>query len=92
MEYNEKDDQIFIKMDPDQDAVEFLLSDKVLEFLRAKIVTKDEIRVTVETGLFNDSEMYSKTFIMDGFSILMNVFVYVDEYLRIINKVEKTFL
>lgn len=90
--YNERNDQLFVKIDPDKDAVEFLLSDQPLEMIRANVVTKQEIRETIETGIQNEQELYAKTFILDGFSIIMNVFVYIDEYLRIVSKVEKVYL
>lgn len=88
--YNENDDQLFIKLDPDQDPIEFLVAEQPLELIRANIVTKDEIRKTVENGFYAEGA-YSKTFTMQGFSVAMNVFVIIDDFLRIVINVESYF-
>ncbi len=88
--YNENNEQIFIKIDPDKEAVEFLLAAQAIEMIRAKIVTKDEIRATVESGR-QDNTNYSKTFVMPNYNVAMTVFVRVDGFLRIIENVEKLY-
>ena len=89
--YNERNDQLYIRVNPSEQPLEFLLAEQPLEMIRANIITKDEIRATVETGMQNENEIYAKTFVMDGFSIVMNGFVRVDEYLKIVEKVEKLY-
>lgn len=88
--YNEKDDQIFIKLDSNEEPVEFLIAKQPLEFIRAEILTKDEIRETVETGFYSEG-VYSKSFGMQEFSIAMNVFITIDDFLRIVTNVEKLY-
>lgn len=82
--YNEKDDQIFNQLDANKEPVEFLIDKQPLEFIRAGIVTKDEIRETVEDGVQEDN-IYAKTFVMQDYIIAMTVFV------RIVESVEKLY-
>lgn len=89
--YNEKDDQIFIQLQSDQEPTEFLLDKQCLEMIRSGIVSKVEIRDTVETGRQDVIDTYSKAFIMSGYDIIMNVYVRIDEFLRVVEYVEKTY-
>lgn len=89
--YNKKDDQLFIKLNSDGEPVEFLIETQPLELIRAGIVSKQEIRETVETGRQDIVETYSKAFEMQGYNVVMNVYVRIDEFLRIIENVEKTY-
>lgn len=89
--YNENDDQLFIKIEADKDPVEFFLASQVMEMLRATIVTKDEIRATVETGRQDEISVFAKTFTMLGYNIAMTVFVRIDGFLRVVEHVEKLY-
>lgn len=89
--YNEKDDQIFIKLPKDEQLTEFLLDKQPLEFIRAGIVTKDEIRETVENGRQDKPDVYAKVFAMQDYNIAMNVTVKIDGFFRIIENVEKLY-
>lgn len=88
---SETEEQIFLKLKSEQDLVEFLLDKQALAMIRAGFITRDEIRQTVETGFRNKNEMYSKTFFLEEHNLGMNVFVYLDEFLRVVNKVEKLY-
>lgn len=90
--YNEKDDQLFIKLKPDEEPIEFLLGQQPLEMIRAGVATKQEIRETVEIGGQDVVNTYSKAFTMQGYNLIMNVYVQIDGFLRIIENVEKTYL
>jgi len=90
--YNdEKDDQLFIKLNPDKDPIEFLLEKQPLEMIRSGILTREEIRETVETGFLDVPSTYSKAFKMRNYNIVMNVFVRIDDYFRVIENVEKVY-
>lgn|GEM_PF-2517839 len=88
---NEKSDQLFIRLDPKKDPIEFLLDRQPLEMIRASILTKEEIRQTIETGFLDVPSTYSKAFKMPNYDIVMNVFVRIDDYLRVIEKIEKVY-
>jgi hypothetical protein len=89
--YNEKDDQIFIRLKSDEEPIEFLIADQPLEMIRANVTTKEEIRETVEIGRQDTPNLYAKSFSMQGYSVAMTVFVKVDGFLRIIENVEKLY-
>ena len=89
--YNERDDQLYIRANPSEEPLEFLLAEQPLEMIRANIITKDEIRATVETGRQDTPNLYAKLFSMQGYSIAMNVFVQIDGFLRIVENVEKLY-
>lgn len=86
------DDQIFIRLNPDEEPIRFLLTAQPLEMIRANVVTQDEIRITVETGHMDVDDLFSQSFPMSGFNITMNVYVRMNDVIRTIEYVEKTYL
>lgn len=89
--YNENDEQLFIKIDPDKDSVEFLLMEQPLEMIKAGIVSKFEIREAVEIGRQDVINIYSRAFPMQTYNIVMNVYVQIDKFLQTIESVEKRY-
>lgn len=86
----EQDDQIFIQLDADSEPIEFLIVDDIIDYVRAGIVTKDEIRQTVEDGTL-EGATYSRTFPVEGYRILYNIHVRIDKYLRTVEEIEKVY-
>lgn len=86
--YNEKDDQIFIKLDGNENPTEFLLTKQPLLMLRANFVTKDQLRETVEIGIQIESEKYIRIFELEHLDLAMAVEVRIDVILRIVENVE----
>ena len=88
MMYNEKDDQIFIRLEPNTNPVEFLLTKQPLRMIQANYVNKAEVRKTVENGLPLESEKYYMTFERTELGLAITVSVQIDGILRIIENVE----
>ena len=86
--YNEKDDQIFIQLEPNTDPVEFLLTKQPLLMIQAKFVNKSETRETVESGLQPESETYYMTFERPKLGLAITLTVQIDAMLRSVENVE----
>ena len=86
------DSQIFIRINPVEDPIEFLLTTQPMEMIKGGFVTKDDIRNTVETGQSYSKDEYMKAFPVENVSVVINISVDIDPILRTIEKVEKHIL
>lgn len=88
----EKDEQIFIKLESDQEPVEFLLTKQPLNMIRGGFVTKNDIRNTIEMGSSYVENEYIYGFELSELALFVTVTVRIDNFLRIIDNVEKHIL
>ena len=79
------DSQIFIRIYPDKDPIEFLLTKQPLEMIKGGFVTKEDIRNTVEAGKTYDApDLFSIAVIVEDLEIVVTFEVWVDIVLRTI--------
>lgn len=86
--YNEKDDQIFIRLNNAEEPTEFLLDYQPMAMIASGYITKNQVRETVETGLELESERRKKAFVTHHPELVMTVDVRIDVVLRIIDEVK----
>lgn len=84
----DRDDQIFIQIDPNREPVEFLLVDQPLRMIKYGYVTKDDIRRTVESNRsYVDYEYIDVVYLFDK-RLTMTYIVNIDIILKIVLNVE----
>ena len=88
----ERDDQIFIRIDPDQEPIEYLLAEQPRGMIRGQFATKEEIRQVVETGSSYEEEEYTKLYIYPEFHVMVTIWVQLDHTLRMVLKIEKSII
>jgi len=88
----EKDDQIFIKIDSNKDAVEFLLTEQPLAMIQGQFITKDDIRQAVEHGTSYVLDEYIYGTELTDLGLFVTLTVKIDSFLKIIDNVEKHIL
>lgn len=83
------DSQIFIRIDPGEDPIEFLLITQPMEMIKGGFVTKDDIRNTVEIGKTYDlPNLYSIASTVEGLEIVVTFEVRIDTILQTIENIE----
>ena len=85
----ERDDQIFILIDPEKDPIEYLLVEQPMGMIKGEFVTKEEIRQVVETGSSYNDEEYIKLYMFPEFHVMITIWVQLDHTLQLILKVKK---
>lgn len=85
----ERDDQIFIRIEPDEDPVEFLLTEQPLRMIKYGYATKDDIRVTVESKRTYADDMFTNSILLTNQGIIIVFQVRIDPVLKTVSLVEK---
>lgn len=88
----DRDDQIFIQLNPNEEPVEFLLSKQPLNMIRGEFVTKNDIRNAIEIGASYIENEYIYGYEIGELELFVTVTVRIDNFLRIIDNVEKHIL
>lgn len=88
----EQSNQIFIQIDPDNKPVEFLLLEQPLDMIKAGVVTKKQIRETIEKGFKHPNEaneVFTRVNQYEDHPLLLYITVEADLMLRYIKKIEQ---
>jgi len=81
--------QIFIQLDSNNEPVEFLLLDQPLEMISANVVTKQQVRETIEKGFQHPNETFTRVDQYRTHRLLLYITIEIDIVLRYIKKIEQ---
>lgn len=85
----EKDDQIFLTINSNQEPVEYLLLPQPIRMIRAGHVNKEDIRDVVKTGFTVDELLFAKAILIEEDDIVVIIRVQLDHILKVVEQIVK---